>query len=184
MGHFQGKTCFSESSSDFALQEELDKQRQDFPRDQVLLSFWGRLAHVHSLVFQAKTCSKDKNAGWQARGAGEVNSVLQGEELLFTERGIWKGKEKLEVTFHNIFRWGLDCKLGVVSLEHLRRGINHPVFLFHLAPTGNRALTSVGCHLCGSDSYFGRIVFDEKCIQLSWRVIGSKKNERVDYVYT
>lgn len=92
-----------------------------------------------------------------------------------------RGKES--TGFSNVFRWTLDRKAGVISLEHLRRGLDRPVFLFHLAPSGIQSLSSVDSHLCGDDTYFGQIHFDLYAFRLNWRVIGPKKNEEIDYFY-
>ncbi len=151
---------------------------------QVLLSFWMRLAEVRELTFNARTRSEEEG-GWNGKGKGEVIVAKEGEEvLIFTEKGSWQGKQGKEIDFSNVFRWTLDRNAGVISLEHLRRGINHPVFLFHLAPSSNRSLSSVDSHLCGGDAYFGQIFYDRHALRLNWRVIGPKKNEEIDYYYT
>lgn len=142
-------------------------------RNQVLLAFWDRLSQVSAITVHAKS---------GARGRGEVLTVKEGIKLIFTEKGAWDGTKV--VAFSNILRWTLDRSAGVISLEHLRRGPDHPVFLFHLAPSGKNSLTSVDSHLCGGDTYFGQIHFDRHSIRLNWRVIGPKKNEEIDYFYS
>src|SRR4029077_659265 len=104
--------------------------------------------------------------------------------LIFHEKGIWQDKEGTEVNFSNVFRWTFDRHAKVIALEHLRRGPDHPVFLFYLAPSGNHSLSSVDSHLCGGDTYFGQIHFDRYSLRLNWRVIGPKKNEEIDYYYS
>lgn len=74
-------------------------------------------------------------------------------------------------------------KTGMLSLEHLRLGPNAPVFLFHLAPTGNNLLASVDSHLCEEDASLAQVVWDRHSIRLSWRVIGPLKNEEMQYHY-
>lgn len=150
---------------------------------QVLLTFWDKLKGVTKLTFHAKTKSKEEN-GWNGRGQGEVIVTKEGSNtLVFNEKGTWQGKLGDEVSFSNIFRWVLDRNAGVISLEHLRRGPDHPVFLFHLAPSGQHSLSSVDSHLCEGDTYFGQSNFDLYGFRLHWRVIGPKKNEEIDYVY-
>lgn len=150
---------------------------------QVLLAFWKKLSAITQLTFHAKSKSQEEN-GWNGSGKGEVIVIKEGDNILvFHEKGTWQSQQGGEVTFSNVFRWSLDRTLGVVSLEHLRRGPDHPVFLFHLAPSGKQRLSSVDSHLCGGDSYFGQIFFDPSTLRLSWRVIGSKKNEEIDYFY-
>lgn len=151
---------------------------------QILLAFWEKLMSVTQLTFHAKTKSKEEK-GWNGKGQGEVVIVKEGfNTLIFNEKGTWRGKQEGEVSFSNIFRWNLDRHAGVISLEHLRQGPNHPVFLFHLAPSGKHSLSSVDSHLCEADTYFGQIHFDRYSLRLNWRVIGPKKNEEIDYFYS
>jgi len=149
----------------------------------VLQSLWDKLALVKLLSFHAKSKSQEEN-GWNGHGKGQV--MVNKEDpnvLLFTEKGTWKGKQGEELSFSNVFRWTFDRNAGMISLESLRRGPDHPVFLFHLAPTGNSSLSSVDSHLCEGDTYFGQIFFDRHSLRLNWRVIGPKKNEEIDYFY-
>jgi len=149
-------------------------------QSKVILSFWRKLSNVRQLTFNAKTKSK---SGWQGRGKGEVVVTKENENtLIFHEKGTWQGDQN-EVVFSNVFRWTLDKENGTISLEHLRRGVDHPVFLFDLAPTGPQALASVDSHLCEGDTYFGQIFLDQYGVRLNWRVIGPKKNEEIDYFY-
>lgn len=151
---------------------------------QILLAFWDKLLAVTRLSFHAKTESKS-GKGWNGKGQGEV--VISQENpntLIFSEKGTWQDQQNKEVGFTNIFRWTLDRNAAVISLEHLRRGPQHPVFLFHLAPSGKKSLASLDSHLCEGDAYFGQIHFDHHSLRLSWRVIGPKKNETIDYFYS
>lgn len=151
---------------------------------QILMAFWEKLMIVNQVTFHAKTKSKEEK-GWNGKGQGEVIISKEGANtLIFNEKGTWQGNEGGEVSFSNIFRWTLDRNAGVISLEHLRRGPDHPVFLFHLAPSGKHSLSSVDSHLCEGDTYFGQIYFDRYSLRLNWRVIGPKKNEEIDYFYS
>jgi len=148
-----------------------------------LLEFWKKLNSVTQLAFHAATQSKE-NTGWNAKGRAEVEIVKQGESVLISkEKGILQSKGGGEMGFSNIFRWTLDIHTGMVSLEHLRRGVEHPIFLFNLMPSGPQMLSSIDSHLCERDSYFGQIVFDHTSIRLKWRVLGPKKNEEIYYSY-
>ncbi|MBS3904012.1 MAG: winged helix-turn-helix transcriptional regulator [Simkania sp.] len=151
---------------------------------QVLLMFWEKLSHVKQLSFRSKTRSKE-DIGWNGTGKGEVTVTKGGETiLLFQEKGLWHSEGGHETNFSNLFRWTLDRNTELISLEHLRRGVNHPVFLFYLSPTSHHTLSSVDSHLCEGDSYLGKIFCDPFCLRLSWRVIGPKKNEEIDYYYS
>jgi hypothetical protein len=148
----------------------------------ILLAFWERLQKVKELSFTAQ--SKSAEEGWHGRGKGEVAiSKEKNSALVFNEKGSWLNKRGDEIAFSNVFRWTLDRCAGVISLEHLRRGMDRPVFIFHLAPTGKNMLSSVDSHLCEGDTYFGQIHFEPNNLRLNWRVIGPKKNEEMDYYY-
>lgn len=148
-----------------------------------LLSCWEKLKNIDSLSFHAKTKSKEQK-GWNGKGEGEVRVVRSNDNiLLFHEEGSWKDERGAEFNFNNVFRWTLDCQAGVIGLEHLRRGLDRPVFLFYLAPADDRSLVSVDSHLCAGDTYLGQIHFDARQLRLNWRVIGPKKNEEIDYYY-
>ena len=148
-----------------------------------LLGIWQRLTLVKSLQFKAQTKSK-KQGGWNAQGSGEVVvERVNDKVLVFHEKGSWKNKQQETFDFHNSFRWTLHAESVVISLEHLRHGVDHPVFLFHLAPTGSQSLASIDSHLCDGDAYFGQIVYDNKGLRLNWRVIGPKKNEELETYY-
>lgn len=151
---------------------------------QILLALWNKLNGVTHLTFQAKTQSKGEK-GWNGKGQGEVVVSREGSNILiFNEKGSWQGDQGGVVSFSNIFRWTLDRSRGVIALEHLRRGPDHPVFLFHLAPSGEQSLLSVDSHLCEGDTYFGQIHFNQHNLRLNWRVIGPKKNEEINYFYS
>jgi hypothetical protein len=150
-------------------------------KTQVLLAFWEKLSDVNQLTFNAQS---KESSGWNGKGRGEVKLTKEGHHILiFNEKGSWQDKHGGEMDFTNTFRWTLDRHNGVISLEHLRRGPNYPVFLFHLAPSTKHSLSSVDSHQCDSDTYFGQIHFDRFALRLNWRVIGPKKNEEIDYYY-
>lgn len=150
----------------------------------VLIMCWERLIHIKQLTFHAKTKSKEEQ-GWNGRGKGEVTTAKEGNNILiFNEKGTWQDKQGAETNFSNVFRWTLDRDASVISLEHLRRGPKHPVFLFHLAPSGKNALTSVDPHLCEEDTYFGQVHFDQHALRLHWRMIGPEKNGEIQYYYS
>lgn len=178
--------CFIQSRSmSYASMSHINMshERQDA---KTLSTIWEKLSQVRSVIVHAKTKSKEEG-GWNGKGRGDV-LITKGEEkkaeLIFTEKGSWKNDVGKEIDFSNIFRWTYDRERQLISLEHLRYGVDHPVFLFHLAPTGNLALTSVDAHLCEGDLYFGHLAYDAHGLRLHFRVIGPKKNEEIDYYYT
>jgi DNA-binding PadR family transcriptional regulator len=149
---------------------------------ETLLHFWQKLTAVRNLTFNAK--SKSTDGGWNGRGKGEVQCTHEEPNaLIFQERGVWLSKDNQETNFSNVFRFSLDRRAGLISLEHLRYGPERPVFLFFLAPTSHNKLTSIDSHFCNDDTYFGQLTYDQTSLKLSFRVIGPKKNEELDYVY-
>lgn len=163
-----------------------------------LLKFWDQLHTIHTITFSAKSNS-GAPTGWNGEGRGAVSITKESANvLIFSETGQWEGEKRPKsrdrrnephekgqrgVNFSNVFRWTLDRISGVISLEHLRRGPDHPVFLFHLATTAPNTLSSVDSHLCGGDNYFGTVTLGKHGLTLNWRVIGPQKNELISYKY-
>jgi len=166
-----------------AKEEWVNRSLNPFNSQKILQTFWQKLTGIKSLIFNARTKSKD--SGWNGKGKGEVLvSSPVSQTLVFNEKGTWLDKAGNEITFSNAFRWVIDRDACVISLEHLRRGPEHPVFLFHLAPSNHSTLSSVDSHLCGGDTYFGKLHDDPYSLRLNCRVIGPKKNEEIDYYYS
>jgi len=167
------------------IKEEGSLREMDQGKKRALLAgFWERLASVRQLTLHAKTKTREEG-GWNGKGKGEVLVTKEGGAvLIFNERGSWQTKQGQEISFSNTFRWTLDRNAGMIFLEHLRLGFQNPVLLFHLVPTTNNLLSSVDAHLCEEDAYFSQIFWDRHSIRLTWRVIGPKKNEEMDYYYS
>lgn len=205
MSSYEGKTRVYQFDPSFPLLEELEQllrkaylllsaeEKKNFtlePKEKevvhdlkVIHSFWNKLTSVKKLTFRAKTHSK-KESGWQGKGTGEVTVTKEGDHIiLFHEKGCWRG-EMGEIDFTNVFRWTLEKNIGMISLEHLRRGPDQPVFLFHLVPSSSHCFTTVDAHLCEGDIYFGKIFFNRFLLHFNWRIIGPKKNEEIDYFYS
>lgn len=150
-------------------------------QEPALFSFWKKLKTVKQ--FTRHTQSKDEN-GWNGRGLGEVLVTTPNENMIvFHERGSWQIQGQ-DMNFSNTFRWTLDRKAALIALEHLRLGPEHPVFLFYLTPTTKHLLVSVDSHHCEQDVYLATLPWDQYSIRLNWRVIGPKKNEKMECTYT
>lgn len=160
---------------------EREEGRNDF---QILTQFWKQLCAIRYLSFQAKS-KANTETGWNGAGKGEVLIKNESDKILiFNEKGSWIKEDGQEIDFTNTFRWILDLQSKMVSLEHLRFGANHPVFLFHLVPSGKNTLDSLDSHFCADDTYFGKVIFDPHSLNLQWRIIGPKKDEEISYLYT
>lgn len=168
----------------YAQEESSFRQTSSENKHRTLLAFWEKLATVTQVTFQAKTQAKE-DSGWNGKGKGEVTVTKEGlNTLIFTEKGSWQNQQGEMINFSNAFRWTLDRQACLISLEHLRRGVERAVFLFYLTPSSSQTLSSVDSHLCGGDIYFGSIQFDSHHLKLNWRVIGPKKNEDIHYYYS
>lgn len=151
---------------------------------QILLEFWEKLTSIKYLTVTTKSKLR-KEQRWSDRGKGEVLVEKEGSNILiFKEKGKWENSIKGDIAFSNIFRWTFDRHTHSISLEHLRKGPDQPVFLLHLVPSNKRVLSSTDPHLCSEDAYLGHIHFDLHNIRLHWRVIGPNKNEEIDYYYS
>lgn len=166
-----------------AIYDTKKKSHLDLKENRAIVRrFWERLCQVEKLSFIAKTHSKE--TGWMGRGEGEVHITKEADSMLiFHEKGTWRSRDGEEIDFSNVYRWSIDEKLGALSLEHLRMGWNKPVFLLTLAPSSPFCLTSLDSHLCDEDAYFGKLLFEDKRLHLTWRIIGPKKNEEIDCFY-
>jgi len=146
---------------------------------------WEKLLKVQNLCFSAKSKSVSLSTGWNGLGKGAVEVKRENDHtLLFHERGSWVSEDNKQFEFSNVFRWSRRLTDGVINLEHLRFGAQNPVFLFSLVPMDGNTLESMEAHACNEDSYFGQLRCDKHFIQLNWRIIGPKKNEEIDYLYT
>ena len=103
---------------------------------------------------------------------------------IFQEKGHWFKEGQPETAFNNSFRWTLSLEHSLITLEHLRYGPSHPVFLFHMTVTSPFVLESVDPHLCAADTYLGNILWNPSQIDFHWRIIGPSKNDELMYHYT
>lgn len=152
------------------------KQSQD-----TLLRCWDRLKTVKLLLINAKLDAGDSHK----RGKGDVRVLEESTSVIyFQESGVWQLENGKQIQFSNTLRWTLDLSSGTIALEHLRLGVDHPVFLVHLKPKNESMLASVDSHLNGSNAYFGGVQIGPHFLQLSWRIVGPKKNDRIECLYT
>ncbi len=141
---------------------------------------WARLGAIRSLRFESVSRT---GIGWSGQGSGQVEVSSPAEAVLvFHESGSWTQNGGRELRFSNVYRWSLGE--NSIALEHLRFGIDKPVWLFQLAPDKNGLWREDVPHPCRDDCYSAtmRIVGDE--ILLEWQVRGPKRNETISYIYT
>lgn len=171
-------------SSDYPI--NLKENRKPYLHSEGVLvaKIWEKLSIISKLSFSAVSQS-GSHSGWNGVGTGEVLCQKQNDRsIIFIENGSWISKEGQEFTFKNTFRWTFDRFENLITLEHLRFGENKPVFLFNLAQTSEEILESVHSHVCNDDTYLGQVRCLDQFVKLNWRIIGPKKNEAIDYLYT
>lgn len=170
--------CFIHRSKKVFKEEMEDKQM----KKAALLAFWEKLLTVKELSFSAKSKRGESLSTKFGKASVEVISSSS-STLIFQEKGVWFDEKRPDSVFNSSFRWTLDLKSLLITLEHLRYGSAHPVFLFHLTPSQPFALESVDAHLCSADTYLGNIVWDRSHIDFYWRIIGPLKNDQLTYHY-
>lgn len=144
---------------------------------------WEQLKTVSRMNLLASSRSRTSNL-WTRKGTGAVDSTLEDNVLIFKEHGEWRSDDGVKMNYRNIYRWTWHWREEMLSLEHLRHGEKHPVFLFYLTPSENNTLESLNPHLCGDDTYFGWMQYNPLFLQMQIRTIGPVKNEKIETVYT
>ncbi|NKB71562.1 MAG: hypothetical protein GKR89_31195 [Candidatus Latescibacteria bacterium] len=143
---------------------------------------WQRLGRVQQLRFQARSALG--GAGWNGRGRGLVAvQRAAADTLVFTESGTWKGAGGRAFQFSNVYRWRLDRAGGALNLEHLRLGLEQPVFLVRLVPGDRGGLVSEVPHPCGADRYAAVLRPVWRGVELRWHISGPAKDEDIRYTY-
>jgi hypothetical protein len=148
-----------------------------------LLAFWERLQKVRQLHYTVKTHQLEDKPLRIGRATVDVVQNTP-SAFVFQEKGHWVIDDLPETSFSNSFRWTLDRKASLITLEHLRYGMEHPVFLLQLCLAGTGILESINAHLCGEDTYLGNIRWSDDRIDFHWRVIGPRKNDDLSYHYS
>ena len=150
----------------------------------LVVNVWEKMNTIKQMTFSAVSLGQE-NTGWNGVGKGQVIIQKQTDDVIvFNESGLWTSKDGDELSFKNVFRWTLDRFQQLITLEHMRFGEQNPVFLFHLAQTDEDSLESINSHVCKDDTYLGQVKCSDHSIKLNWRIIGPKKNEEINYIYT
>ncbi len=156
--------------------------KRDLFRNQELKSFFKRLSKVKELHLEIRS-KKENQMEFKQGKATVLISSNDSNELIFHEKGSWNHNTMSSIAFTNSFRWTLDLKASLITLEHLRYGYKEPVFLFHLTTNQTKSLESVQPHLCNQDTYLANINWDSQKIHFNLRIIGPNKNEHTTYIY-
>ncbi len=148
---------------------------------EILESFFQQLACVKKITISAQSMVNSNLKTNHAIGSVNV-SKPSNRELIFTEEGFWGDSEE-HIHFTNKLRWAIDKEKNLISLEHLRQGIENPVLLFHFSLKKHNKLICAQAHLCDPDTYLGEISWTEEQIEYQCRVEGPQKNDLLIYYY-
>ncbi len=85
------------------------------------------------------------------------------------------------IPFRNTFK--LVCHPDHIAFYHERFGADNPVWLFDLVATDHDTLKNKTIHQCAQDQYSVLVSLNEKNIEMTWHIIGPKKNEKIHYHY-
>ena len=150
----------------------------------VLASIWKKLEAASQVLYVAHDRSGHE-ANTTGQGSGSISISRESPyQLTFEEEGSWKMENGLSFNYRNFFRWSVDSSRGILSVEHLRFGKDHPVFLFHLIPVSDSLLEPVATHVNGDETYFGYLENKVHGLKLCCRTISPQKNESITYFYT
>jgi hypothetical protein len=144
-----------------------------------LEQLWERLSCVRTLAFVARS---GRPGGWNGAGSGTVVVArIDAATMTFTEAGVWRPEGSRDLRFSNVFRWTVAGDL--IRLEHLRFGLDHPVYLFDLQQTGEREWRSATPHQCKEDCYAAVLSVHNDHLALHWSIDGPRKQENIEYTY-
>lgn len=122
------------------------------------------------------------HVGWNGHGEGRLE-ITQGNDCVrFFESGTFTvvGGSR-SVPIRNVYRWELYH--DHIGLFHERRGVEAAVALFDLIPVSEDSLVSAEAHQCAADAYSARLVLTPGGLDLEWRILGPRKDERILYHY-
>jgi hypothetical protein len=144
-----------------------------------LTELWHRLSAVQTLRFTSESAT---GIGWQGRGSGIVTvHLIEPHILHFEELGYWRQDGGEEIRFTNIFRW--TRLKDRVRLEHLRFGVEHPVFLFEMTPDENGIWRDLCPHACKLDRYSVSLRLESSWLDVRWVAQGPTRDEKMNYIY-
>ena len=141
---------------------------------------WDGLRRVRSVRFVCRSDTPERRGS----GVGSVATESPSESILvYRESGHWQPGTGRELSFTNVFRWTHN-RPELIRLEHLRFGLDHPVFLLNVALGADGEWSSVQPHLCERDCYTAKLSLQISGVWLTWIVTGPKKNDRIEYLYS
>ncbi len=140
---------------------------------------WSILQSVQSLHFESRS---EAATGWNGIGTGTVTTTMpDADTIIFNEAGTWQSPGRPAIQFGNVYRWSNIN--GLLRLEHLRFGPDHPVYLFDMAPNDSGEWREAAPHQCREDCYTAALKIEGNRLHLAWSIVGPRKRETINYTY-
>lgn len=159
------------------------KKKQALPhKEKSLAQIFHKLSKTKVLTLKTTSILDNQKKVKEGRAVVIVESHAN-NQLVFTEKGSWDSDFDSSISFTNTFRWTYQAENELISLEHLRYGLEQPVHLFDLILCKSKKLKSVLAHQCKNDTYMGNLMMTSQGLKLSIRVIGPNKNSWLNYIY-
>lgn len=139
------------------------------------------LPNLSRFTFSAQS-GQASAVGWNGRGEGRIEVTRENHSVRFFESGTFTlDGQTRSVPMRNVYRW--DIHPDRIALSHERRGVEDAVSLFDLVVENDDTLVSAEVHQCAADAYSARLTLTEDGIDLAWRIVGPRKDERILYHY-
>ncbi|MGM8931253.1 DUF6314 family protein [Salinicola sp. V024] len=139
------------------------------------------LPKLSRFEFDARS-GEASHVGWNGHGEGSLDITQEDNHVRFFESGTFTvAGGSRSVPMRNVYRWELfDNRVG---LFHERRGVEAAVPLFDLIAESDDTLVNAEVHQCAADAYSARLVLTPEGLDLEWRIVGPRKDERILYHY-
>ncbi|WP_123805666.1 hypothetical protein [Neisseria chenwenguii] len=139
----------------------------------MLEKIFERLASVQTLAFASQSLSGSK-MDWNCTGEGETEVVRAGNLLTFRDRfRLDTGRVCRDEKQWRLFSDGLE-------FFHYRNQVFERIFTFRECGGGIEAEQP---YACMPDDYFGELFSDGTSVTLTIKIVGTRKNEVIRYVY-
>lgn len=120
--------------------------------------------------------------GWNGHGEGTIDVTQDEDSVRLFESGTFTlAGQPRSVPMRNVYRW--DFFSDRIALLHERRGPEAAVHLFDLIPADDDTLVNAQVHQCAADAYSARLTLTPEGLDLEWRIVGPRKDERIFYRY-
>jgi hypothetical protein len=121
--------------------------------------------------------------GTSLHGIGEIDNATPDENsIIFKEKGFWNINRGPRVTFRNAYQWSV--LENTLSLARYGYDMSSPNPLVDFEFSEGPEWLNISPYICGRDTYDATLRWSDKSLQLLWIVIGPKKDQTVEYLYS